>query len=118
MRVFDLLLKRDLVGGYPRWWQWFVPRYGAWGGPGWSGWRWNPRYTDWAYPAQDAMDVGFRHHDYAYQTGGSRRNADAELSRYLRRLRLPGLYPRCYRLAAIVIFWLLSVLRNEEDCHG
>ena len=46
-----------------------LPRYGNWGGPGWSGGKWQDNYenTDWSVPARDALDSLFKDHDRAYQ---------------------------------------------------
>ena len=110
MRPLDAVLKRDPAGNYPRWWQWFFPRHGAWGGPGWSGRRWNPTATDWTCPAIDAMDALFREHDRAYQTGGDRSAADRELVKRLARLRAAG--AGAYRLGAMACFTVWPRLRR------
>jgi len=46
-----------------------LPRYGNWGGPGWSGGQWQDNYenTDWSVPARDSLDDLFKLHDKAYQ---------------------------------------------------
>ena len=46
-----------------------LPRYGNWGGPGWSGGKWQENYenTDWEVPARDSLDVLFKIHDRSYQ---------------------------------------------------
>jgi hypothetical protein len=50
-------------------WQLLCPRYGNFGGPGWSGGRFvdDYRLTDWSVPATDSMDELFKRHDLAYQ---------------------------------------------------
>ena len=46
-----------------------LPKYGNWGGPGYSAGVYNddPTKTDWTLEPLDDMDVMFQHHDYAYQ---------------------------------------------------
>lgn len=48
---------------------WFIPRYGNWGGPGWSSGRWHNCYenTDWSIPAVDSLDELFKEHDLNYK---------------------------------------------------
>jgi hypothetical protein len=90
----------------PRWWQRLIPRYGNYGCPGWSAGEWNndPALTDWTVPPVDAMDALFRAHDYAYQAGASRIDADRKLVKGLLAVDVRGLYPRLYRLGAIAAF--------------
>lgn len=46
-----------------------LPRYGNWGGPGWSGGQWQDNYenTDWSVPPRDSLDALFKEHDRGYQ---------------------------------------------------
>jgi len=46
-----------------------LPRYGNWGGPGWSGGQWQENYenTDWTVPPTDSLDALFKEHDLSYQ---------------------------------------------------
>lgn len=50
-------------------WRRLFPKYGNWGGPGWSGGAY-PKYyedTDWEVPGIDSMDELFKDHDQKYQ---------------------------------------------------
>jgi hypothetical protein len=108
-RVLCWLLKMDAYGGLPEWWQWFIPRWGNWGGPGWSAGRWcnDPGMTDWDVPAIDDMDMLCKRHDHAYQSGESWLDADAALLIGLESVTVDGLWPRFYRVGAIVAFSLM-----------
>lgn len=92
------------------WWQAIFPRYGNWGGPGWSAGMYNndPALTDWSVPGIDAMDNLYKVHDRAYQSGQSWLYADTDLLRGLCHVRPSGLYGRCYRVWAILLFGMLS----------
>ena len=50
-------------------WQRVFPKYGNWGGPGWSGGAYpkDPKDTDWSVAAIDSMDELFKKHDGSYQ---------------------------------------------------
>lgn len=118
-RLFQRFLKRDAFGGYPEWWQWFVPRYGNWGGPGWSGGRWNvgADRADRIMEPADALDEALMRHDGDYQAGELWVLADTNLVAALHNLAPPaGLYGRLYRLVAIEVFslhvwWMLRAGR-------
>lgn len=45
------------------------PRYGNWGGPGWSGGEFpaTPEDTDWSVGTEDSLDAFFKQHDRSYQ---------------------------------------------------
>lgn len=94
------------------WWQRLIPRYGNWGGPGWSAGRWNPSVTNWAVDAVDSMDELFKWHDWAYQNGFDRTVADYTLTHDLRRVRVAGVYANLYRLGAIVLFIIWPAFRS------
>jgi hypothetical protein len=53
------------------------PRYGNWGGPGWSGGTFpaRPSDTDWSIPGIDSMDDLFKEHDRGYQDALSAYNS-------------------------------------------
>lgn len=106
--VIDRLIKRDAFGGTPLWWQWFIPRYGAWGGVGWSAGRWNndPGVTDWSVDPLDAMDALFKEHDRAYQSGVDWAVADMILVADLRKITVSGMAACLYRIGAMVVFTL------------
>lgn len=95
-----------------RWWQYFFSRYGNWGGPGWSAGCWNPMGTDWNYPAIDAIDELFKHHDSAYQHEEDLDVADAKLVKGLRQTRASGIYAKAYRVGAIFIFTVWPIIRS------
>lgn len=107
MTVIDRILKRDCRGKAPKWWQWFIPRYGNWGGPGWSAGCWNPAKTDWEHPVVGGiggMDWAMREHDYIYQRNGDLDWADRQLVEDLLRASVTGAYARAYRVGAMVCF--------------
>lgn len=93
-----------------KWWQRF-PRYGNWGGPGWSAGCWNPIDTDWNFIAIDDMDELFKWHDFAYQNGFDRDVADHNLVQDLRRVKANGVKAKLYRLGAIVCFTVWPWIR-------
>lgn len=89
----------------PKWWKRLIPKYGNWGGPGWSAGEYcPPSYTNWAVPGIDDMDALFKQHDMAYQSGGDRKFADRELVRRLKETNVRGVWSNIYRIGAIVIF--------------
>lgn len=98
----------------PYWWQRLIPRYGNWGGVGWSAGRWNndPVLTDWSVSAIDAMDELFKWHDWAYQHGFDRDTADANLVMDLLDLSVDGTCQHLYRIGAIVIFTICPLIRR------
>ena len=114
MSLWRWITKTDAFGGRPRLWQWCLPRYGHWGGPGWSAGRWNgdPAITDWSVPAVCVMDAHFREHDFAYQQGRDRDAADADLVYYLGFVRPDTLYGKFYRRGAMLIFTVWPPLRR------
>lgn len=93
----------SMIATERKWWQWF-PRYGNWGGPGWSAGCWNPFGTDWDFVAIDEMDELFKWHDFAYQNGYDRDVADYNLVCDLKQLSVKGVYANCYRIGAILCF--------------
>jgi len=50
-------------------WQYLVPKYGNFGGPGWSGGAMMSSYNevDWSIEPVDSLDRGFYDHDCGYQ---------------------------------------------------
>lgn len=94
------------------WWQWAIPRYGNWGGPGWSGGQYtdDPASVDWSVEPVDAMDSLFMDHDSLYQCEPDNKEIDlARLADLVLILRLftisvSGWYAQAYRLAAFSIF--------------
>ncbi len=101
----------------PYWWQRYIPRYGNWGGVGWSAGRWNndPSMTDWSVAGVDAMDDLFKAHDRAYQSGGDRDQADRILVAALHTVEVTGLYGRVYRLGAIGLFTIMPHVRAFQQ---
>jgi hypothetical protein len=97
---------------YPlHWWQWIIPTYGNWGGPGWS----SCKYTDdkldvdWNMCGVDEMDELFKIHDYQWQCDNySKRKADKQLVRDLLKLRICGVWKNIYKIAAIIGFSIIS----------
>jgi hypothetical protein len=84
--------------------------YGNWGGAGWSSGKFtdNKAEVDWNITGIDAMDVAFKIHDYGYQYGISRKDADLILVKTLVETNVRGTWPNIYRYAAIGIFFLKS----------
>jgi len=87
--------------------------YGNWGGPGWSGGQFvsDPKKTNWDIPAVDEMDLVFKWHDYSYQHSYSKLNADLRLIDELWSCSVKGVYSECYRISAMILFSLISLLR-------
>lgn len=106
------LLKMDAHGNLPQWWQWFFPRWGNYGCPGWSSGRWcsHPDETDWSIPAVDAMDELFKQHDWAYQHGFDRNTADHNLVQELKALEVCGVWATLYRAGAMACFSVWPLL--------
>lgn len=102
------------TGNRPHWWQRLIPRYGNWGGVGWSGGVWcnDPALTDWDVDPIDDMDTVFMWHDEAYQTGKALDIADAVLVAALRALRVTGIRARLYRIGAMFVFTVWPVVRR------
>jgi hypothetical protein len=50
-------------------WQYFIPKYGNFGGPGWSGGAMMSNYNevDWTVQPVDSLDELFCNHDKSYQ---------------------------------------------------
>lgn len=107
-RIIRWLGKADSHGNYPEWWQWFVPRYGNWGAPGWSGGAWvdDPAKTDWEVGSVDDLDEIFKVHDKAYQDGELWIDADIDMIIALHKFEPVGLTQRLYRAGAIIAFSL------------
>lgn len=104
----------DSYGGYPLWWQWFLPRYGNWGCPGWSAGRWNNGNTDtdWSVSGVDGIDTLFKHHDWGYQHSLDLDKEDAQLVKMLRLLSPESAYGKLYRIIAMAAFTLWPVIRR------
>lgn len=102
------------TGSRPHWWQRLIPRYGNWGGVGWSGGTWcnDPALTDWDAEPIDYMDEIFKAHDEAYQTGKNLDIADRVLVTALRYVRAVGIYARLYRIGAMIAFTLWPWIRK------
>lgn len=106
-----------------------LPRYGNWGGIGYSGGAFpgSPAETDWSVPPVDSMDDLFKRHDKVYQYAIEHaptvemRNADWEeadkwLVRSLQDMPIDTrkwaqpprspLYARIFRYFSIGVFWL------------
>ncbi len=98
----------------PHWWQRLIPRYGNWGGVGWSSGRWNndPAQTDWSVRAVDEMDEAFRQHGWPYQHSGDRDAADRDLVLALRDIRPATFYGKFYRLLAMTAFTVWPRVRR------
>lgn len=96
-----------------RWWQYLIPSYGNWGGPGYSAGVWNndAATTDWTVPAVNAMDALFKIHDWKYQREYDRDAADRDLVDKLWDVRVDGWYGNLYRIGAIVIFTIWPFIR-------
>lgn len=109
------LLKMDDHGGLPAWWQWPIPRYGNWGGIGWSAGRWlkTGDTTDWNVPPIDAMDEAFKDHDAQYREGGDRYLGDRILVATLRLTPTVGWYAAVYRLIAMLAFRFQAWCRTQ-----
>jgi hypothetical protein len=94
------------------WWQWLIPTYGNWGGPGWSSGRYtdSPSEVDWNVNPVDAMDEAFREHDYAIQRLGMGRKAHKVLANTLKDIDPPYfLYGYTYRFVCIAVFTVLGL---------
>ena len=90
-----------------KWYQYLIPTYGNWGGPGWSGGKFtdNPSEVDFSIPGVDGMDDAFRIHDQLYQKRFCAQGvADEYLANYLCDINVKGIWPNCYRYACIGIF--------------
>jgi hypothetical protein len=90
-----------------KWYQYLIPTYGNWGGPGWSGGKFtdDPTEVDWDVAPIDYMDYFFKKHDSRYQQAGfSRRLADLNLLYSLRTCPVKGWWANAYLVACILIF--------------
>jgi hypothetical protein len=96
-----------------RWYQYLIPTYGNWGGPGWSGGRFeNDRSkVNWATPPVDEMDQLFKDHDNDYQHGMPRNLADAKLLYFISTVNVKGIWPNCYRIGVQIVFGI-KLLRS------
>ena len=84
-----------------------IPTYGNWGGPGWSGGRYEDDIdaVDWDVPAVDELDKLFKNHDWLYQVNYHPRwLADRVLLRQLDDVEVKGIWPNIYRLGCRVVF--------------
>lgn len=108
------LLKMDRLGGLPEWWQWFIPRYGLFGGVGWSMGLWLKRgdKTDWTVSPINDMDLFFKHHDWGYQNEQDLDDTDSLLVFHLRQITVQGCYDKAYRVGAIVGFSIWPKIRK------
>lgn len=88
--------------------------YGNWGGAGWSGGKFtnDKAAVNWDIPGIDAMDIAFKVHDYRYQYGKSRREADVLLVDALLETNVKGTWPNIYRIYAILIFTIKSLFEK------
>lgn len=113
-RAIRWFLKMDTYGGLPKWWQWFCPRYGNYGGPGWSAGRWNddPACTEWNVPGSDPQDELYKAHDWAYQHGFVLDAADWALVQDLKDVRPDTIYGKFYRLVAMTAFTVWPCVRS------
>lgn len=86
--------------------------YGNWGGPGWSGGRFESDRSkvDWSVKPVDAMDEAFKLHDLGYQTGEKRSKIDLHLVRTLWVTDAKGIWPNMYRIGAMTIFSVKAYL--------
>jgi hypothetical protein len=93
------------------WWPKLLT-YGNWGGPGWSGGRFtdDPASVNWEVQPVDAMDAAFRLHDFAYQHGTPRHQADLDLVRTLAGTNVRGIWPNIYRVGAMAGFFIKHIL--------
>ena len=80
--------------------------YGNFGGPGWSGGIFtnDPKMVNWKIPAVDEMDAIFKIHDWKYQNGKSRRDADQILYLRLSKTNINGIWSNIYRIGCLFIF--------------
>lgn len=111
-----------MTANRPKWWQRLCPKYGNWGGPGWSAGRYNnnPSLTDWKVVAIDAMDHLFKRHDKGYQSGESWLDADTTLLIGLAAVKVNGFHARVYRAGAIIVFSLMVcrlALFGDKRCE-
>lgn len=90
----------------PKLWQWLFPRHGNWGGPGYSAGVYNntPALTDWSVNGKDKMDFAFKRHDYAYQRGRDRIQADRRMIMELRQIKPKDIRAKIYRIMAVYAF--------------
>ena len=102
----------------PSFWKRLLPRYGNWGGPGWSSGKWcPPNETDWSKPPIDALDQLFRDHDFAYQTHGCRKCADLALLMGLRLTRTYTTWAMIYWYIAYLSIGFRTLIEgHSEDC--
>jgi hypothetical protein len=90
-----------------KWYQYLIPTYGRWGGPGWSGGEFvdDPRLVNWFVPPVDNMDALFKDHDEMYQKKRvTRWCADSLLLARLDGLNVKGIWANAYRYGCIVAF--------------
>jgi len=83
----------DVNGGFPNSW---VPRYGNWGGPDWSG-GWRPSQhggLNGPLPPVDALDAAAMRHDFAY---GRRGIQPGDPNSECWKIKDPCKRNRCYR---------------------
>jgi hypothetical protein len=90
------------------WYQYLIPTYGNWGGPGFSGGKFeNDRSkVNWDVPSIDAMDELFKLHDLDYQNGVDWAVADIKLLLGLGKVNVKGLWPNAYLYACKFIFYI------------
>lgn len=113
----------SMTASSPYWWQRLFPRYGNWGGIGWSAGIWNndPALTDWSISAIDEMDELFKWHDWAYQHGCDLDAADWNLVHDLGMVCPQTVYGKFYRLLAMTAFtawpkirWLIGDIAMDK----
>ena len=103
-----------MAGKTPYWWQRCIPRYGNWGGVGWSAGIWNndPAATNWSIGVVDDMDALFKLHDWAYQLGLDRDDADRRLVNGLKTVDVATQRGRAYRIGAMIVFTAWPYVRR------
>ena len=91
-----------------KWYQYVLPTYGNWGGPGWSGGAYidDPKHMNWLVQPIDAVDAAFYRHDWKYQHGYDRRKADIELLEELGVINAYGVRANAYKIGAEVAITL------------
>ena len=98
------------------WWKCLLPRYGNWGGPGWSGGKWcPPNSTDWSVPGVDEMDELFKEHDKQYQTHGCRKCADERLLSLLMKVKISGAWAKTYQGIAYASIKCRTFVESHSD---
>lgn len=106
---------RQMQGSTLKIWQYLIPRYGFWGGPGWSGNQWSndPSETDWAYTVLDNQDECYKRHDWKYQhSEWTRGAADRILWCELHVTHAPRVGPKVYKFLAQTVFAVRATFKR------